>query len=670
MNNQWTQPNSSYKAGSLWATKNINLDEEGIIKLSPRMVNIFDDAEDTQDIGDTNFNIPIAFGRYSQGDFYLGTTDEPFDISMSETTKAITEDSTSNNPNMSFDSHACWWQNRWYASTSTVVNYNDSGTWTASAITGLTSGVRHWLTVFKNRKTLCVSDGNTVKQYDTTHAASTTLTIPSDYEVIGMAYNNYKMGIVTRLGNDTEGQNANSFFFVWDGSTTEASAGIDVGSVQAISVVAYKSSFVILTMEGQLLYFNGGGFDEIGRFPFYISEGRVEDNLNYGSYGDIMISDGDVIYINIGFDLSSRGVKREQYLSQNPMGVWCYDPKVGLYHRYSPSVSRHYQKTVLEANINTTTNVITVSGTVPATGNPAILTSQTVGGLTNGRVYYIIKLSANTFSLAETKELAEAGVAIDITSVSATQFFALYDLVDYGASYGIDTGAIALWGDSTFVYTDIISGCRMSNITDLNNVVVLNSTVSMLENRGYFVTPKLFLNSQTEQIQSVVVKYRPLNTNDKIIVKSKMKDYFNIPSSTPNGGTSNNATWTSKREFYTSLDLSEAKTILDSGVELELELIAGAGAGQLAKIVDIDYSSGTYAITVEEDIVGMVAGRLSHFVIDAWKVCATIDYSNQGEGVTEVPIANNGKAPQFKFELRGIGTAIEDIFINNKPHKS
>lgn len=663
LNNQWTQLNSSYKAGALWATKNINLDEEGIMKLSPRMVNIFDDSENTSNVGDTNYNIPVAFGRRSGGTFYMGTTDEPFDVNVSATTKTIAEDSSSNNPNMSFDSHGCWWQNRWYASTSTTVNYNTAGTWTASAITGLTSGVRHWLTVFKNRKSLCVSNGNVVKQYDTSHSNTTDLTIPSDFEITGMAYNNYRLGVITRQGNDSEGQNSNAFFFVWDGSTTEASVGLDIGSTQGVAVAPYKSSFVILTIEGQLLYFNGGGFDELARFPFYISESRVEDFLNFGSYGDIIVSDGDVLYINIGFDLSDFGVKQERYLSNNPMGIWCFDPKAGLYHRYSPSISRHYQKTITEANIDLSTNIFTTTGTIPATGNPIILTSQTVGGLTNGRVYFIIKLSSTTFAIAETKALADAGTKIDITSASPVQFFAMYDIIDYGATYEIDTGAIALWGDSSFIYRDIISGCRLNNTSE-SNMVVLNTAVPQLENRGSAVLSKLFLESQTETIKALVIKHRPLDLNDKIFMKTKMKEYFNVPTSTPSG-TGNRASWTSSTVFQTTADLSEIKTIFDAGEEIETELTTGVGAGQMSKVTAITYSSGTYTVTLEDSIVGATASTYSHFVMDNWKLSGYIDYDNQTEGVMEIPVASNGKSPQIKIELRGYNTAIEEIQIIN-----
>lgn len=665
-NNQWTQPNSSYKSGSLWATKNINLDEEGVIKLSPRSVNLFDDSEDVSNTADTDYGIPVAFGRQTYGTFFMGTTDEPFNIDVSATAKSISEDASANNPNMTTNSHACWWQNRWYTSTDTAVSYNTAGTWTADAITGLTSGKRHWLTVFKNRRTLCVANGNVVKQYNADHSASTDLTLPSDYEVMGMAYNSYKVGIVTRLGDDTTGQNSNSFFFAWDGSDTEAQSGIDIGAAQGVAVGPYKSSFVILTSEGQLLYFNGGGFDELARLPFYISQSRTSDLNTVPSYGDVISQDGDILYINIGFNLTARGKNGEKYVGNNPMGVWCYDPKVGLYHRYSPSISRHYQHSIAEANVDLSTNIFTTTNTIPATGNPIILTSQTVGGLKNGAVYYIIKLSSTTFAIAETKDLALAGVKIDITSKSTNQFFAMYDIVDYGASYGVTPGAIGMWGETTLTYTDIIFGSRVSN-TALGTMIVLNTTTPRLENRGYFVTPKLFLDSQSEKVPGIIVKYRPLNDGDKIIVKSKFKDFYGLPTTTPNDSGAS-ATWTSDKEFYTASDISVAKTLFDAGVELEVELTVGVGAGQMVKITNIAYEGGTYAVTLDEAVVGASAGLKSHFMIDNWTTCESIDSTNQKEGVTLVSVSGSGKAPQFKFELRGVETAIEDIIILNNSH--
>ena len=668
-NNQWTQPNTSYKMGSLWYTKNIDLSEAGIIKMSPRMVNIFDDSADTTNIADTDFSTPVAFGRYEEGTFRIATRDEPFDLAMSGTSKTIAEDTSSNNPNLVNTSHGCWWQNRWYASTDTAVSYNSSGTWTANAITGLTSGKRHYMAVFKNKKSLAVSDGNTVKLYDTSHSNTITLTIPSDYEIIGLAYNNYRLGIITRLGDDTSGQNAESFFFVWDGATTEASTGISIGSYSALGVTAYKSSFALVSSEGQLLYFNGGGFDELASFPFYSQTVRIEDFANFQAYGDIMLVDGDNIYLNVSFDFDSAGVKGESYIQNNPAGIWCYDPKVGLYHKWSLSNSKAYFHSIAQADINTTTNIITTSQPIPATGNPVILTNtSSIGGVTSRKQYYIIKLSSTTFALAETKALAEVGVKVDITSADTTNYFWLYDIIDYGVSYSSTTGAVGLWGGTRATYTDVIAGANIYH-TDNTSQHTLCTAVPFIGGVSYFVTPKLFTNSATEGIESVFFKHRPLKQGDSIIVKVKNRDYLGIPVSTPTSD-SRIATWTGANAFSTSADLSEAKTRFDAGDNFELEITSGVGAGQLVTITDISGSAGAYTVTVADTVVGASNGLKSNFVIDNWTVCSTVDADTQSiDGVFEVAVGVNSRAPQLKIELRGVGTAIEDMFINNKTHK-
>lgn len=667
LNGNWTQENKSDRVGSLAWTKNINLDKKGYIKLSPRSVNIFDNSEDTTNVGDTNFNIPVALGRTSNGQFYLATTDEPFNINLANTAKTIAEDSASNNPNLNFQSHGAWFQNRFHESTDTTVGYNTAGTWTASAITGLTSGVRHYITTFASRNQICVSNGNVVKQYDTAYSNTTDLTIPSDFEITGLAYNNSRMAVITRLGNDSSGQNQESRFYLWDGASTGAISDAGVGAYATIAVKPYKTSFIILTSSGQLLYWNGGGFEELASFPFYFSELHWGDLLNHFAYGDNIVVDGDNILINVGFDLSGVSKKREEYLVSNPSGVWCYDPEIGLYHKYSPSLSRAYLHTITSGNINTTTNIFTTTSTIPNTGNPVIMPTNTISDLQIGQVYYVIKLSPTTFKLATSYDNAIIASAIDITSVSATNYLWLYDVRDYGISYYTSAGCVGLFDTTSSVYKDIIFGGRLLN-TSLTAVSVLNMCVPQLENRGYAVTPKLFLNAKTETVESLVIKYAPLNTEDKIIVKVKDKDIFGIPTTTPNNSSDDTLTWVTLTTATTTTDLSEVKTAFDAGEELELELTAGVGAGQMVKITNITESSGTYTLTIEEDIKGFVAGLKSYFSIDNWRYCGEVDSTNQQEGVFECPIGKAGKSLQFKIELRGYQTTVEDIFIKNHEH--
>lgn len=668
----YSQPNNSDKFGNLWATKNVNLDSEGYIKLSPRTVNMFDDSGNVANSSDDDFDISVAFGRFSNGRFYLATTDEPFDITISNTGKTIVEDTGSNNPSLDVKSHGCWWQNKFHVSTTTTVTYKDpsSGNWTANAITGLSSSYRHWLTVFKNRNQLCVSNGNVVKQYDTSYSNTTDLTIPSDFEVIGMAYNNNKLGIITRLGSDSSGQNGEAFFFWWDGATTQANFGTSVGAYSCIGIVPYKSSFVIITYAGELLYFNGGGFDKLAEFPFYFEENRIGDLLNFQSYGDIMQVDGDVIYINIVWDLSRVGKKQQSYLVNNPSGVWCYDPKVGLYHRYSPSISKAYLHSIASANVNTSTDLFTTSVTIPETGNPVLLTSGTVGGIKQNTVYYVIRVSSTTFRLSETREEAIAGAYIDITSADTDQYFWMFDIVDYGATSGVITGAVTLYGSSSRIYRDVVFGGRYNN-TSLNNLIVLCSATPFLEARGHFILPKVFSQSVEDQAKKVFVKFKPLDTNDKILVKVKTRFPFNLQAASEDD--SQSFIWTGKNGGYTTVDLADAKTYFDTygNASLELELISGAGAGQAVQVTDINYdsTSGRYSLELAEDVVGASAGLESLFSLDNWEVLSTITNAKNDDGYAEVLIGKSSKVFQIKVELRGYETTIEELHIVSDAYK-
>lgn len=662
----WNQLNTSDKFGSIAYSKNINLDKKGFVSLSPRMINVFDDSGSVSNESSTNFDFPTAFGRYSLGTMRLATTDEPFNLQIDNTTKTIAEDSSSNNPNLNFQSHGCWFQNKWHESTDTAVYSNSAGTWTANVISSLTSGVRHYLAAFKNKTSLAVTNGNTVKLYDTSYSNTQTLTLPSDYEIIGIAYNNYTLGIVTRLGTDSAGQNSNAYFFSWDGSSSDAGTGTDMGAYTSVGIYPYKSSFVIITSSGQLLYWNGGGFDPLASFPFYVEGQDWGDLTNFLQYGDNIIVDGDVIYMNLAFEMARYGTKQEQVVYKNLSGIWCYDPENGLYHRYSLSNSRGYAHAVTSANVNTTTNIITTAFTIPETGSPMFMVSG-LGGIEIGEVYYVIKLSSTTFKIAQDRERAMAGDALDITSASSNNYFWLFEEKDFGAGYINIPGAIGLWGVNSMATKDIIAGGRTLN-DSLTAQITLCTAVPQLENRGYFVTPKLFLNSITEKIQNVIIKHSPLDKNDAIILKVKNKEYLGVPVSSPNSASTSYITWTGKREGYTTSDLSKIKELFDADIEIEVEFTAGSGAGQMVKLKNILESSGTYTLEMEEDVFGASSGKLSYFVMDTWKVCGSVDQDTEKEGVFDCPVAAEGKSPQFKIELRGYQTTIEDILINNATH--
>lgn len=663
---KFSQTNRSDVSGNIWYTKNIDFNEEGLIKLSPRFAQVISDSS-LNTRYDTDFNISPSIGRYGlNGDMYFATIESPFVATLSSTSFTISQDVGSNVPTLASNSRARWWQNRWYVTTDTSLFYKTvaSGNWTDASVS-LTTGIKHPIEVFRNKTSMCVGNGNVVYLINTSHSTTVTLTIPADYEIVDIKYSNNKVGIITKLSTVAVGQNQEAFFFVWDGAATSANNGFPVGTNEIASIEAYKGSWVILTKSGQLLYFNGGGFQEIAIFPFF-SKDRIWDT---SMFGDTMLVDGDLIYININGTLNINGLKQETYLENNVGGIWCYDPSVGLYHKYSPSISQINSISVTDANVDIATDKLTTSDTIPATGTPIKLvfsTSNPIGGLNAGQIYYIIRASSTEFRIAETPEKAIAGEYINLTSIGASvnSFLAL-TIKDYGQSFLNQTGGMVTTDTKNLVYDGLMASYRAYNNVG-TSVNYMGMLVYGFRNIGYYVTPRIESSRLTDKTKKVFIKYRPLNTDDIIIVKYKEKDIRGIPVATPQRGLS--CTWTNNTTITVTGDFSEAETYLDTdGTECEVEIISGAGAGQISKISSISGSSGVYTITLSEEIDGVVANDTCNIIVNNWKEIGRIT-SEDTENYKEWALSVSSKSIFFKIILDGVDITIEEFDCDNETH--
>ena len=658
---QFSQTNLSDVSGNIWYTKNINFDEQGYMKLSSRSASIAC-IEDY-----SFFGYPMSIGTYTlTGKAWIvtsDTTDHTFDVDLTSGGISIGGNSTTggNRPVGSQNNRGAWWQNRWHVTYQTGMAYNVAGTWTDTGIS-ITTAYPHPLEVFKSRNTLCVGNANVVKQYTTAYGASTAdLTIPADYTVVALAYSSDLMGIGTQTANTLPGQNQEALFYTWDGLQTSANRGYPVGSDAIVALRPYKSSWVLLTRNGKLLYFNGGGFDTLCTLPFFFKKYTVDAS---SMLGDIMRVEGDLIYLNLPADISYYGLRQERYLQNFVGGILCYDPKVGLYHRYSPSISKLYNIAVSGASAST--DILTASsGTLPTTGNPIMYTndpSSLIGGLTTGTVYYIIKHTSTTFSLATTYQNAINGVKVNITSSVSGTFVGLA-LTDYGISKATTTNAVTIIGSQSFHYDHLMFGGYYDNVsgTPKQNLCI---TVPQFPNRGYAITPKLESEQVEDILQNLFTKYRPLKSIDSIIVKHKSKELVGLPISTPQRAL--DCTWTSSTVLTTTADISEAYTYLQtSGNECECEVISGAGAGQMPQISSISYSVPTYTITLAEAVEGVSNGNKCNILIDNWKLYKTIT-SSDSENWTHAPIAKSSQWHKLKIELRGVDTTIAQLIVAHK----
>lgn len=684
--------NASDLFGTIAYGRNLNLDEAGYIKVAPRVASVVNEGTYS------NLRLPVAFGRNS----LFSSPEDSIDFAVTQAAVkgywltllinsiTINPDVGTGAPTLTTDSHGCWFHNLWHVTDATKL-YTKAGVADTETYTdgtaSLTTGKVHFIAAFEDLDSVCVTDSNTVKRYTlsgTTHTLVTTLTLPTEFEACALAYSNGRMGIITLLSDTATGKNQNkeAHFFVWDGVGTASQPGIPCGSAQIIGIAPYMGSWVILTREGQLRYFNGGGWTDLASLPFYFQEITWGKSYTRECIGDILCVEGDLIFLNVNGLYRAYGLKFERYLSSSPAGVLCYDPDVkGIYNRYCPSISILHHIQVAQADVNTTTDIMTITaagateitGTIPSTGSQIKLVhdkTSTIGGVTPNKIYYVIKHDATTFSLATTAALAAAGTKVDLTSTgAANSYFEAIEVYDYGQSYANQSGAMGLLGDVNPMWSHMMFGAELNDFSGTGNSVHWCMPIPGFNNRGYFVTPKMQSEQITDKGQRVYVKYRTLKTDDSIVVKVKDKDLVGLPVSTPQAtaSTVNQCAWTSTTVFTSTANLSDAKTAYDAGYELECEVVAGAAAGTLTKISSITESGGTYTVTLASAPDGAAASRYCDVVIENWRVLGTIT-SADVDGYK--PFNIDSTAPWFKFKVEIIGydTAVEQVQPIKEPH--
>ena len=670
LQNQYSITNLSDKSGNIYYTKNVNFDEEGYIKQSSRSVAI----ASKDDL--TNFGHVTSIGRSDlSGSAHIVTasvTDHAYEVTMSSGGLSVSGDNTTggNRPVGSIYNRGVWWKNKWHVTGVDVSNSNNidlytntAGTWAKVIAAGFTAAYPHPLEVFKTGDAICVGNANTVKRYDNTYSLTVTLTLPTDYTVIGLAFSGSEMGVATQTANTLPGQNQEAQFYKWDGLGTSSGTGYPVGSDAILAIKPYKSSWVILTRNGKLKYFNGGGFQTLATLPFFFKKYPID---SASMFADCITVEEDLIYINVPADIKYFGLKQERFMQNLNGGILCYDPKVGLYHRYSPSISKMVQIDVSSAD--TTNDILNCSSAnVIPTGNPILYSGgNSIGGLTKGTVYYVIRHTSGTFSLATTKSNALDGMKVNITSSNNATFLGV-TLTDYGASQSVYGTAVGLMGNQDYQYDHLMFGNYSYN-TSLTAKEILCLTVPQFPNISYYVTAKSIAQSLEDVNQVIYIKNKPLKTNDVITVKYKDKDILGLPVTTPQLGLG--FTVTSSTTLTTTADISEAYTYLNADTinQLELEITSGAGAGQLSQITSIAYNAGTYTVTLTDELDGVANGNACNVIIDNWKKLGTITSANNDKGWEEFAVATNSKWILYKVIMKGVGITIEETLANNEKH--
>lgn len=665
--NNWIQVNGSDIEGSVDYSRNINLDDRGYVKLSNRLVAI------KSENGDTNFDLPVSYGYSSASSFFITTTDQPYTLTY-DGQITVAEDVVANNPSGSIYGDGISWQDRWYVTGSSSFTYKaySGGAWTSVTLSpALTSSNPHPMCVFENRQTLVIGNVNEVKQIDTSHADTTNLTLPAGQQVSRIVYNRNLVAITTQ--STYSDVTVPGYFYIWDGSTTTANLGIPFGSCQDIGLIAYGASFVILNSIGQLLEYNGSGFNVLGNLPIYYDDNAYGTNKQ--TRGRTMSVRGDNIYINIPTNSSGssfRNARGERYDEKSPSGIWCYNPKYGLYQTYSNSSALAFTKTFGTSGVDTATDIITVTATVPPTGTPCKYYDgggTILAGLNIRITYYVIKLSSTTFKLATTKTNALASTAINLTGTgSAFQSVTFFPEYDFGQSSSTRTGGITslidIYKTTSNIGNNFLSAADLQDTT-LTDYATMSMGIDDIENRGFIVTPKIYSEGVTDMFQSVYIYFdKPVKDIDKIVLKYRNSDFAAVNQPAYINRQTPVCTWTSSTVFTTTDDFS---TVVAG---YEVDIVSGSGAGQMAHISSITESSGTYTVTLDEAILGITANDSSYVSINNWTKLGVITYTDSNpNNFKEFTIGKPSTWIQFKVEMRGVDIRVHKLDVIKKPHQ-
>lgn len=659
---QWVQANKGEIFGNLYRTRNIDLDEKGYLKLAKRANMI-----------DSSGKMLNCFYFAAANLYIVPTATTVYQISSDLNTVASVTAATGSNPTLSIYGDGLMFNAlAYFSSTSTLHKMDSSLNFTSlSGSITFTSSKFHPLCVFESLNYLAVGDANTVKLYSTAEALIETLTIPQEYEVTWLVYKDQNLYIGTR---NLQGGQAK--MFIWNGSGTAFQASYGFNAEWSFSGCEYGSSIASITSNGEIVYFTGGGFEQIFALPVYSTgyqwwkagvnptEGKVQRRG--------MLADGKKLYIVLSGHLGEYPYN----LEAQPSGLWCYDPEVGLYHKAGGNENQT-SNTKTVSSVDDATDEITLSSSTTAiTGTPCYYNG---GGIDAG-VYYIIRVSGTVLKMARTITDALAGTAVDLTTTTVGTLY-LDPIVQYGAN-GFQTlstadeqvGAIAkiknyastqwfaqqlIWGSTIYKNTSISAPASTTGLM----------TFGFGENRGDIVTTKIFASEKEDVWNRVIVKVNNiLNTNDKVVVKYRIIDDEGMPFSSAQFQGSfarTPITWTSSTTFTTNADAYTEWVNADIGDEVSF--LAGNGAGWTAHITDITESSGVFTVTIDEIYGFYASGDSANVSVQNWVKLGTLT-STDGVLQKEFNINEKSNWIQFKLEIRGVGVKIQELQVINKTH--
>lgn len=345
------QPNKGDVFGNLFATFNMDFDSVlGKIRVSPRT------RINTDSIDDADLGVPWAFLRTSADTtdrWWAGCGAVLFKTAGTNPSATFTQDTAGATDASSpadltlVSSDAVEFNSNLVVSRPADIARLVAGTWkrtwwTAAVVSGglaqaaLTTGIAHPLHVSTKTNLLLIGDGNLLHTVDkNSNVKNSRVILPTEFEIIWIRSTPDGSWIGARNKINKE---AKAYF--WDEVAENYNRGY--GLKNEITFAGLIKDGVPYTVNGlgQLLKFTGVSFDEVAVFPVF---GQINKRFDDGSAirGNIHRNGMAIIegktHINVGSILNATLYKQTAEL-YFPSGVWTYDEKQGLRHKYSLSL--------------------------------------------------------------------------------------------------------------------------------------------------------------------------------------------------------------------------------------------------------------------------------------------------------------------------------------------
>lgn len=638
------------------ATKGINLMSADRISIAKKPVVLFTNSDDS------TFQLLLSICSDENG-YYFVTNQGVFTLTVFGAPPVLVATTVTNEPSASLGRDGVMFNGFLHVAGGDVVKYFASAIWNPGVTSGtLSTSFPIRLCNFVNKVALAVGNGNSVFLYDTSYSLLTTLVLPIQYIVTGTEWRQNNLYVFTR--NISGGT---AMMFVWNGTGSAAQYGFPVSSDWIYSGCEYDNNIAVITSAGQLLKFNGGGFDELANFPVYYtpyswssSSSLINGTGKVGFRG--MKAIGKRLLMNIDGSVTVQGSAYPGiYMPQQPSGIWEYTPNNGLVHKAGYCHTKYNTLSVTSVASN---RLVLASNHNLQTGDAFYMNNVgSLTGISSQQMYFAVVEGPATLQVSLTVADANAGKMITLGGTAGVATICCDVVSEVGATLVTAPGAIGLFNkniENAFFGTEILFGGETPN--DANTNMYSLMSMGMGRNHSSIVSSRMIQSTPTQQFGQLTMFLNDyLSSFEKVVVKSRKIKNLAYPTQVSSGSVAK-VIWTSNTTFTAAAadrDMNSVK------IGDEMTVIQGAGSGYTAHVTSITLVGSTFTVVLDESIGSIVNGNQSEVQFDNWVKERTILNTNTKlfQGYANMNIDHASSWIQLKFNMRGRDSSLDKFSL-------